>query len=57
MKKWKEFFPYTELMQTPCFEAEARCYPKLKIVCEYMSWRQAECKLYTPEFICSFELV
>ena len=44
MTKWKEFFPHKELMQTPRFEAEALCYPKLKIVCEYLTWRQAECK-------------
>ena len=47
MMKWQEFFPQKELMQTPRFETEALCYPKLKIVCEYLSWRQAECKLYT----------
>ena len=57
MMKWKEFFPHKELMQTPRFEAEALCYPKLKIVCEYLSWRQAECKLFMLEFTCSFEIV
>jgi hypothetical protein len=46
MTKWKEFFPHKELMQPPRFEAEALCYPKLKILCEYLSWRQAECKLF-----------
>jgi hypothetical protein len=45
MSKWKEFFPHKELMLTPRFEAEAVCYPKLKIACEYLSWRQAECTL------------
>ncbi|KAF8715692.1 hypothetical protein HU200_026634 [Digitaria exilis] len=43
MTKWKKFLPLKELVQTPRFEAEALCYPKLKIVCEYLSWRQAEC--------------
>nr|CAB3473761.1 unnamed protein product [Digitaria exilis] len=43
MKKWKKFFPHKELMPPPRFEAEALCYPKLKILCEYLSSRQAEC--------------
>ncbi|XP_044384506.1 tRNA(His) guanylyltransferase isoform X3 [Triticum aestivum] len=32
-----------ELVQPPQFEAEVLCYPKPKILCDYLSWRQAEC--------------
>uniref|UniRef100_A0A452XQZ9 Thg1 C-terminal domain-containing protein n=1 Tax=Aegilops tauschii subsp. strangulata TaxID=200361 RepID=A0A452XQZ9_AEGTS len=31
-----------ELVQPPQFEAEVLCYPKPEIVCDYLSWRQAE---------------
>ncbi|AQK87981.1 tRNA(His) guanylyltransferase 1 [Zea mays] len=57
MTKWKEFFPYTELMQTPHFEADALCYPKLKIICEYLSWRQAECHAGNQYNTCFWMLV
>lgn len=57
MTKWKEFFPHKELMQTPRFEAEALCYPKLKIVCEYLSWRQAECHAGNQYNTCFWMLV
>lgn len=40
---WKEFFPKKELLQLPHFEAEILCYPKQKIICDYLSSRQAEC--------------
>uniref|UniRef100_A0A452XR06 Thg1 C-terminal domain-containing protein n=1 Tax=Aegilops tauschii subsp. strangulata TaxID=200361 RepID=A0A452XR06_AEGTS len=43
MMKWKEYFPNKELVQPPQFEAEVLCYPKPEIVCDYLSWRQAEC--------------
>ncbi|XP_066366496.1 uncharacterized protein [Miscanthus floridulus] len=55
--KWKEFFPHKELMQTPRFETEALCYPKLKIVCEYLSWRQAECHAGNQYNTCFWMLV
>lgn len=46
MTKWKEYFPGKELLQPPHFDAEVLCYPKPKIVCDYLSWRQAECELF-----------
>jgi hypothetical protein len=46
MMKWKEYFPSKELVQPPRFEAEFLCYPKPKIVCDYLSWRQAECESF-----------
>ncbi|CAD6271450.1 unnamed protein product [Miscanthus lutarioriparius] len=57
MMKWQEFFPQKELMQTPRFEAEALCHPKLKIVCEYLSWRQAECHAGNQYNTCFWMLV
>ncbi|CAL5095988.1 unnamed protein product [Urochloa decumbens] len=57
MTKWKGFFPHKELMQTPRFEAEALCYPKLKIACEYLSWRQAECHAGNQYNTCFWMLV
>uniref|UniRef100_A0A0E0A231 Thg1 C-terminal domain-containing protein n=1 Tax=Oryza glumipatula TaxID=40148 RepID=A0A0E0A231_9ORYZ len=41
--KWKEFFPNKDLAEQPDFEAELLCYPKQKIICDYLSSRQAEC--------------
>ncbi|CAN6332274.1 unnamed protein product [Urochloa humidicola] len=57
MTKWKELFPHKELMQTPRFEAEALCCPKLKIACEYLSWRQAECHAGNQYNTCFWMLV
>ncbi|XP_062180255.1 tRNA(His) guanylyltransferase 1-like isoform X2 [Phragmites australis] len=57
MTKWKEVFPHKELMQPPCFEAEALCCPKLKILCEYLSWRQAECHSGNQYNTCFWMLV
>lgn len=57
MAKWKEFFPQKELMQPPRFEAEALCYPKLKILCEYLSWWQAECHTGNQYNTCFWMLV
>ncbi|CAL5085380.1 unnamed protein product [Urochloa decumbens] len=57
MKKWKTFFPHNELMPPPRFEAEALCCPKLKILCEYLSWRQAECHTGNQYNTCFWMLV
>ncbi|KAL6620591.1 hypothetical protein ACP70R_035730 [Stipagrostis hirtigluma subsp. patula] len=57
MTKWKEFFPHKELMQPPRFEAKALCYPKLKILYEYLSWRQAECHTANQHSTCFWMLV
>jgi len=46
MMKWKEYFPSKELVRPPQFEAEVLYYPKPKIVCDYLSWRQTECELF-----------
>jgi tRNA(His) guanylyltransferase len=46
MMKWKDFFPNKDLVEPPHFEAELLCYPKQKILCDYLSSRQAECKLF-----------
>uniref|UniRef100_A0A0A9CPA3 Thg1 C-terminal domain-containing protein n=1 Tax=Arundo donax TaxID=35708 RepID=A0A0A9CPA3_ARUDO len=44
-------------MQPPHFEAEALCYPKLKILCDYLSWRQAECHSGNQYNTCFWMLV
>ncbi|EMS53842.1 hypothetical protein TRIUR3_09133 [Triticum urartu] len=57
MMKWKEYFPSKELVQPPKFEAEVLCYPKPKIVCDYLSWRQAECHNRNQYNTCFWMLV
>ncbi|CAM0880632.1 unnamed protein product [Alopecurus aequalis] len=57
MTKWKEYFPSKELVQPPHFEAEVLCYPKPKIVCDYLSWRQAECHNRNQYNTCFWMLV
>ncbi|KQK05204.1 tRNA(His) guanylyltransferase 1 isoform X1 [Brachypodium distachyon] len=57
MMKWKEIFPYKELVQPPQFDAEVLCYPKPKIVCDYLSWRQAECHNRNQYNTCFWMLV
>ncbi|KAK3134983.1 hypothetical protein QOZ80_5BG0413220 [Eleusine coracana subsp. coracana] len=57
MEKWKKFFPHKELVPPPRFEAEALCYPKLKILCEYLSSRQAECHTRNQYNTCFWMLV
>uniref|UniRef100_A0ACD5T838 Uncharacterized protein n=1 Tax=Avena sativa TaxID=4498 RepID=A0ACD5T838_AVESA len=54
---WKEFFPKKELLQLPHFEAEILCYPKPKIICDYLSWRQAECHRTNQYNTCFWMLV
>lgn len=57
MMKWKEFSPSNELVRPPHFEAEVLCYPKPKIVCDYLSWRQAECHTGNQYNTCFWMLV
>uniref|UniRef100_A0A0D9WJ23 tRNA(His) guanylyltransferase n=1 Tax=Leersia perrieri TaxID=77586 RepID=A0A0D9WJ23_9ORYZ len=57
MMKWKDFFPNKDLVEPPHFEAELLCYPKQKIVCDYLSSRQAECHTSNQYNTCFWMLV
>jgi tRNA(His) 5'-end guanylyltransferase len=57
MMKWKDFFPNKDLVEPPHFEAELLCYPKQKILCDYLSSRQAECHTTNQYSTCFWMLV
>lgn len=44
--KWREFFPNKDLKELPYFDGRAVCYPKAKVVRDYLAWRQVDCKLF-----------
>ncbi|GAA0164376.1 hypothetical protein LIER_20029 [Lithospermum erythrorhizon] len=43
--KWKEFFFLTKLEFSPYFDGRAICYPSNKILLDYLTWRQIDCKI------------
>jgi tRNA(His) guanylyltransferase len=42
---WKEFFSGEELQFPPSFDSRAILYPNLKVLRDYMSWRQVDCHI------------
>jgi tRNA(His) guanylyltransferase len=44
--KWSEYFPSTPLQPPylPSFDGRAVIYPNARILRDYMSWRQVDCK-------------
>ncbi|KAK1064075.1 tRNA-His guanylyltransferase [Friedmanniomyces endolithicus] len=52
--QWSTFFPDVPLTRPyPTFDARCVCYPKRKILRDYLSWRQADChinNLYNTTF-------
>lgn len=48
--QWPTFFPDTplELSNLPTFDGRAVQYPNVRILRDYMSWRQVDCKLIIP---------
>ncbi|PWA94480.1 tRNAHis guanylyltransferase [Artemisia annua] len=45
VSKWKEFFPKKELQYPPRFDGRAVGYKSYKLIRDYLSWRQVDCKL------------
>ncbi|KAK5121070.1 hypothetical protein LTR85_005554 [Meristemomyces frigidus] len=44
--QWSEFFPDQPLARPyPTFDGRCVCYPKRKILRDYLSWRQADCHI------------
>ena len=42
---WTKFFPNNPLKYPPTFDGRVILYPSEKNVRDYLSWRQADCKL------------
>jgi tRNA(His) 5'-end guanylyltransferase len=42
VRLWPQFFPDTPLRYTPVFDGRAVCYPSLKVLKDYLAWRQAD---------------
>lgn len=42
---WKEFFDDKPLLYPPTFDSRIVVYPSNENVRDYLSWRQADCKL------------
>lgn len=41
---WTEYFGQDKLQYAPCFDSRTVCYPNDKVLRDYLSWRQADCK-------------
>ncbi|KAK1305863.1 tRNA(His) guanylyltransferase 1 [Acorus calamus] len=55
--KWKYFFPQKELMYPPSFDGRVVCYPKVKIILDYLAWRQVDCHINNQYNTCFWMLV
>ncbi|KAG0461237.1 hypothetical protein HPP92_021177 [Vanilla planifolia] len=55
--KWRDFFPHKELKEPPYFDARIVCYPRAKIVRDYLSWRQVDCHINNQYNTCFWKLV
>lgn len=55
--KWKEFFPHKELKEPPYFDGRVVCYPRAKIVRDYLAWRQVDCHINNQYNTCFWMLV
>ncbi|XP_065050825.1 tRNA(His) guanylyltransferase 1-like isoform X1 [Musa acuminata AAA Group] len=55
--KWKEFFPHKELNGPPYFDGRVVCYPRAKIVQDYLAWRQVDCHINNQYNTCFWMLV
>jgi tRNA(His) 5'-end guanylyltransferase len=42
VRLWPQFFPDTPLRYTPVFDGRAVSYPSLKVLKDYLAWRQAD---------------
>ena len=58
MFHWNEFFPEGPAIKyPPCFDARAVCYPTVRTVRDYFSWRQADCHINNLYNTCFWALV
>lgn len=51
--QWADFFPAPPTRPFPTFDARCVCYPKRRVLRDYLSWRQADChvnNLYNTTF-------
>ncbi|KAH7663122.1 tRNA(His) guanylyltransferase protein [Dioscorea alata] len=55
--KWNEFFPDKELKHPPYFDGRVICYPRAKIVLDYLAWRQVDCHINNQYNTCFWMLV
>ncbi|KAJ6807532.1 tRNA(His) guanylyltransferase 2 [Iris pallida] len=55
--KWKDFFPHKALELPPFFDGRVVCYPKLRIVRDYLTWRQVDCHINNQYNTCFWMLV
>ncbi|PKA52168.1 tRNA(His) guanylyltransferase 2 [Apostasia shenzhenica] len=55
--KWKDFFPHKDLLETPYFDGRIICYPRKKLVRDYLSWRQVDCHINNQYNTCFWMLV
>ncbi|CAA7409960.1 unnamed protein product [Spirodela intermedia] len=55
--KWGEFFPTQELTYPPAFDGRVICYPRVKLVRDYLKWRQADCHVNNQFNTCFWTLV
>lgn len=55
--KWKIFFPHKDLKEPPCFDGRIVLYPRVKIVRDYLSWRQVDCHINNQYNTCFWMLV
>lgn len=55
---WKNYFPNEIPLQSPpAFDARVICYPSIKNVKDYLSWRQADCHINNLYNTCFWALV
>jgi len=54
---WNETFPDKKLLYPPCFDARTVCYPNLKTIRDYLSWRQADCHINNLYNTCFWNFV
>ncbi|XP_078159893.1 tRNA(His) guanylyltransferase 2-like isoform X3 [Carex rostrata] len=55
--KWREFFPNKDLKELPYFDGRAVCYPKAKVIRDYLAWRQVDCHINNQYNTCFWMLV
>ncbi|KAL0227586.1 hypothetical protein RCL1_003730 [Eukaryota sp. TZLM3-RCL] len=53
---WKEFFPFS-MTSFPSFDARIICYPSVKNIRDYISWRQVDCHINNLYNYCYWNLV
>ncbi|KAK8963579.1 tRNA(His) guanylyltransferase 1 [Platanthera guangdongensis] len=55
--KWKDFFPQKDLKKPPCFDGRIVLYPRVKMVRDYLCWRQVDCHINNQYNTCCWMLI